>query len=393
VNRSPLLPIFLIVLVDVLGLTIILPLLPFYAEHLGASDFQVGLLISSYAFCQLIAGPILGRMSDHMGRKPLLIVSQLGTLVGFLILAYAGSLWMVFLSRVIDGATAGNLSLAQAYIADVTTPEKRARSFGVIGIAFGIGFLVGPGISGFLSQYGYTYPIFAAAFLSASSVICTTTLLPKVVPHADDGEAGPGGRRLSVLDWKGYAQYFARPGLGRLLSQFFCFAFAFAFFMSGFALYAQARYRYDAKQVGYVFAYVGLLGVILQGGLIGRLVKWLGERTLVWTGFASAAVGYALLAWTQTLGQLLSASTITSYGTGVIRPAVTSLITQRAGRREQGVVLGLTQSLTSVSQIVAPMIATSLIGAGHLAAWAVSTGAISLAGFLISMPGSTDLQE
>ena len=120
-NRSPLLPIFLIVLVDVLGLTIILPLLPFYAEQLGASATVVGLLISSYAFCQLIAGPILGRMSDHMGRKPLLIVSQIGTLIGFLILAFAGSLWMVFLSRIIDGLTAGNLSLAQAYIADVTT--------------------------------------------------------------------------------------------------------------------------------------------------------------------------------------------------------------------------------------------------------------------------------
>ena len=126
VKRSPLLPIFLIVLVDILGLTIILPLLPFYAEHLGASATVVGLLISSYALCQLIAGPVLGRMSDHMGRKPLLIVSQMGTLAGFLILAFAGSLWLVFLSRIIDGLTAGNLSLAQAYIADVTEPEKRA---------------------------------------------------------------------------------------------------------------------------------------------------------------------------------------------------------------------------------------------------------------------------
>src|ERR1700722_14681599 len=221
VNRSPLLPIFLIVLVDVLGLTIILPLLPFYAEHLGPSPPVVGLLISSYAFCQLIAGPILGRMSDHMGRKPLLIVSQIGTLIGFLILAFAGSLWVVFLSRIIDGLTAGNLSLAQAYIADVTTPENRAKSFGVIGVAFGIGFLIGPGISGFLSQYGYVYPIFAAAFLSASSIVCTATLLPKAEPHASDGEAGPGGRRLSIFDWKAYGEYFTRPGLGVLLWQFF----------------------------------------------------------------------------------------------------------------------------------------------------------------------------
>jgi MFS family permease len=390
VNRSPLLPIFLIVLVDVLGLTIILPLLPFYAEKLGASATVVGLLISAYAFCQLIAGPILGKMSDHVGRKPLLIVSQFGTLVGFLILAFAGSLWLIFLSRIIDGLTAGNLSLAQAYIADVTTSENRAKSFGVIGVAFGIGFLIGPGISGYLAQFGYTYPILAAAFLSASSIVCTTTLLPKVEPHVDDGGSGPAGRRLGVLDWKAYAEYFARPKLGRLLWQFFFFAFSFALFISGFALYAQRRYTlhgqpFGAREVGYVFAYVGFLGLILQGGLIGRLVKLLGERKLVWTGFGVSAIGYGLLAWTRTLGQLLAASTINSYG-GVIRPAVTSLISQEAGKREQGVVLGLTQSITSICQIVAPVIAGTLIDRQQLAAWALATGAAAFLGMLASLP-------
>jgi DHA1 family tetracycline resistance protein-like MFS transporter len=397
VNRSPLLPIFLIVLVDILGLTIILPLLPFYAERLGASATVVGLLISTYALCQLIAGPILGRLSDHMGRKPLLIVSQIGTLIGFLILAFAGSLWLVFLSRVIDGLTAGNLSLAQAYISDVTTPENRARSFGIIGIAFGIGFLVGPGVSGYLSQFGYSYPILAAAFLSASSVVCTMTLLPRVEPHADDGSSGPAGRRLSVLDWKGYAQYFVRPALGRLLWQFFFFAFSFALFISGFALYAQRRYtwqghEFGAREVGYVFAYVGFLGIILQGGLMKRLVRVLGERTLVWSGFATNIVGYGLLAWTRTLGQLLAASTVNSYGGGVLRPAVTSLISQEAGKREQGVVLGLTQSLTSVSQIIAPIIAGSLIDRGLLAAWALAIAVVSAVGLLASLPADARLE-
>jgi DHA1 family tetracycline resistance protein-like MFS transporter len=396
-NRSPLLPIFLIVLVDILGLTIILPLLPFYAEHFGASATVVGLLISSYACCQLVAGPILGRMSDHMGRKPLLIVSQLGTLIGFLILAFAGSLWVVFLSRIIDGLTAGNLSLAQAYIADVTTPENRAKSFGVIGIAFGIGFLIGPAISGFLAQFGLVYPILAAAFLSALSIVCTSTLLPKAEPHtleddSGEGDSGPGGRRLSILDWKSYAKYFARPKLGRLLWQFFFFAFSFALFTSGFALYAQRRYTFHghpfgAKEVGYVFAWVGFLGLILQGGLIGRLVKLLGERTLVWTGFAISATGYGLLAWTRTVGGLVGACTVNSCS-GVLRPAVTSLITQQAGRREQGVVLGLTQSITSVSQIVGPVIAGSLIDRGQLGAWALATAGVAFLGMLASLPGN-----
>jgi MFS family permease len=390
VNRSPLLPIFLIVLVDVLGLTIILPLLPFYAEKLGASATVVGLLISAYALCQLIAGPILGNMSDHIGRKPLLIVSQFGTLAGFLILAFAGSLWLVFLSRVIDGLTAGNLSLAQAYIADVTTAENRAKSFGVIGVAFGIGFLIGPGISGFLAQFGYSYPILAAAFLSASSIVCTATLLPGAQSHEHGGDAGPAGRRLGVLDWKAYAQYFTRPQLGRLLWQFFFFAFSFALFISGFALYAQRRYTlhgqpFGPREVGYVFAYVGFLGLILQGSLIGRLVKILGERTLVWTGFGVGAIGYGLLAWTRTLGELLAASTVNSYS-GVIRPAVTSLISQEAGKREQGVVLGLTQSITSICQVVAPVIAGALIDARQLAAWALVTGAVAVLGMFASLP-------
>jgi MFS family permease len=387
-NRSPLLPIFLIVLVDVLGLTIIIPLLPFYAEHLGASATVVGLLMSSYALCQLIAGPVLGRMSDHMGRKPLLIVSQIGTLIGFLILAFANSLWMVFLSRIIDGATAGNLSLAQAYIADVTAPENRAKSFGVIGIAFGVGFLIGPGISGYLAQFGYVYPILAAAFLSASSVVCTATLLPKAEPHTA-AEAGPGGRRLDIFEWKSYARYFAQPRLGGLLWEFFFFAFSFAMFISGFALFAQRRYTWNGqpfgvKEVGYVLAFVGFLGLILQGGLIGRLVKVMGERKLVWTGFGVSAIGVGMLAWTRTVGQLLFASTVNAYS-GVLRPAVTSLITQEAGKREQGVVLGLTQSITSICQIVAPVIAGALIDRGQLATWALATGGVSLAGMLLSL--------
>jgi MFS family permease len=388
---SPLLPIFLIVLVDVLGLTIILPLLPFYAESFGASATQVGLLVSTYAFCQLIAGPILGKMSDQTGRKPLLIVSQIGTFIGFLVLASAQALWVVFLSRVIDGLTAGNLSLAQAYIADVTEPKDRAKSFAVIGISFGIGFLIGPGISGFLAQYGYVYPILVAAGLSFASILCTTFLLPGTRPDPE-AAAGPAGKRLGVFDWGGYVQYFRRPGLGRLLFEFLCFAVFFSLSISGFALYAQARYTWNGKpfgprEVGYVMAYAGFLGIILQGMLMGRLVKWMGERKLVWTGFLASSAACTALGWTRTVGQLLTANTFNSYGSGVIRPAVTALITHKAERNEQGVVLGLTQSLTSVAQIVSPVIAGALIDRGWLAAWACVTGAAALVGFAISMGG------
>src|SRR3989442_1752165 len=171
-KKSPLFSIFLIVLVDILGVTIILPLLPFYAESLGAMPATVGLLVSAYAICQLVAGPPLGHLSDRVGRRPVLLVSQMGTCIGFLILAYAHTLWVVFLARIIDGLTAGNLTVAQAYIADVTDAENRTKSFGIIGIAFGLGFLVGPGISGFLAQFSNPYPVFAAAALSFPHIMC-----------------------------------------------------------------------------------------------------------------------------------------------------------------------------------------------------------------------------
>jgi DHA1 family tetracycline resistance protein-like MFS transporter len=378
-RKSPLLPIFLIVSVDVLGLTIILPLLPFYAEKFGASPAVVGLLVSTYALCQLIAGPILGRWSDHMGRRPLLLVSQLGTFIGFLILAYANALWLIFLSRVIDGLTAGNLSLAQAYISDVTKPEDRAKSFALIGIAFGMGFLIGPGISGFLAQYSYQYPIFAAAALSATSILSTYFLLPSGAPTAGDSLTP---RKFTILDWGNYLGYFREPGLAPLLWQFLAFALAFSMFMSGFPLFAERRFEWHAhafgpKEVGYVYAYLGLLGVILQGGLIGRLVKIFGEPNLVRAGFFGGMLGLAALGFTYGVPLLLVVAAVASSGMGAIRPALTSLITQKAARSEQGVVLGLTQSLNSVAAIVAPAVGGLLIDHSLLTSWAWLAAAIS----------------
>jgi DHA1 family tetracycline resistance protein-like MFS transporter len=382
--KSPLIAIFLIVSVDVLGLTIILPLLPFYAERFGASAAVVGLLISTYAFCQLIAGPMLGRMSDHMGRRPLLLVSQLGTFIGFLILAYANALWLIFLSRVIDGLTAGNLSLAQAYISDVTKPEDRAKSFALIGIAFGMGFLIGPGISGYLSQFSYQYPIFAAAALSATSILSTYFLLPSTRPHAADSETP---RKFTVLDWGNYVRYFRQPELAPRLWQFLAFTLAFSLFMSGFPLFAERRYQWQGhpfgpKEVGYIYAFLGMLGVILQGGLIGRLVKAFGELTLVRAGFFCGLVGLAALAFTYPISLLLVVTAVSSSGTGIVRPVLTSLITQKAARTEQGVVLGLTQSLNSIAAILSPAVGGLLIDHSLLAAWALLAAAICGAALL-----------
>lgn len=378
-----LLPIFLIVAVDVLGLTMILPLLPFYALHYGASAQLVGLLFATYALCQLLAGPVLGKLSDRYGRRPLLIVSQLGTFAGFLVLGWAPSLPWIFFARFLDGITAGNLSLAQAYISDVTEPDQRARSFGVIGIAFGLGFLIGPALSGFLAQYDYATPAWAAAALSLTSVLCTYFLLPQAPPIPEDD--GPGGRRLALFDWNAYAQYFRRRELAAVLVQFFLFCVMFSLFMSGFALFARGRFAFTAKDVGYLYAYAGFIGVVIQGGLLGRLVKRFGEGALSRAGFLCAAAGLAALAFTGPLTILIAAFTAISFGTGVLRPALTSLVTRHVGRNEQGVVLGLTQSLNSVSSILSPLAAGLLIGQDRLSAWALLAAAVSAAGLVLGL--------
>lgn len=386
---SALLPIFLVILVDVLGLTLILPLLPFYAEHFGASPLVVGFLGATFAACQLVSGPVLGQLSDRYGRRPLLLVSQIGTFFGFLLLARAEVLWVVFLSRIIDGITAGNLTIAQAYITDVTPPAQRARAFAVIGISFGVGFLLGPAISGWLAQHDPRWPVYAAAGLSATSIAATALLLREPTRAQVDaanapadgaapGPAPPAGRRLNVLSWSGYTAYFRRPTLGTLLALFFCFAFSFSLFTSGFALFAERRLHtadgapWGPREVGYVFAYSGLLGILFQGGLVGRLVKRFGERPMVGLGFACASVAYAVLGQSYALPLLLVSATISAVGSSILRAPLTAMITQQCHRDEQGVVLGLTQSITSVAQIIGPLLAGTLIGRGWLQGWSLA---------------------
>jgi DHA1 family tetracycline resistance protein-like MFS transporter len=382
-RHSPLLAIFLIVAVDVLGLTIMIPLLPFYAEKLGATPFQVGWLIGTYAACQLISGPLLGRLSDSTGRKPLLLVSQVGTFIGFIITAFAPNLVILFLARMIDGATAGNLSLAQAYISDITKPEERAKSFGVIGIAFGIGFLIGPAVSGILAKSDYRYPVFAAAGLSALSIIATSLLLPKATPSKNDD-----GRRLSLIAWGEYVKYFREPRLATRLWQFLLFAFPFAMFTSGFPLFAERRLTWHGvpfgpEQTGFVYAWAGFLGILTQGPALGKLVKKFGEAALNRVGFASYAVGYALLGLTHSIPMLALAATVTAFG-GLIRPTLTSLITKAAPRSQQGSVLGLTQSLTSVATIAAPPFAGILIQHGALTTYGMAAAVITALGLVLA---------
>lgn len=383
--KSPLFAIFLIVAVDVLGFTMILPLLPFYAQKYGASPFTVGVLATTFAVCQLLSGPFLGRISDKYGRKPILMVSQCGTFIGFVMLGLANSLPIIFLSRIIDGVTAGNLTIAQAAIADVTPPEGRARAFGVIGIAFGLGFLIGPAISAALAPLGVHYPAYGAALLSAISIFATWRLLPKAQARVDSTENAKSTKRV--------LGYFRKPEMRWLLVEFLIFGFIFAGFTSGFALFAERRFTWQGKpfgasEVAILFTYSGFLGLIFQGFILGRLVKKFGEAKLVWAGFASMAASYFLLAYADTILSLVVASTIGSFGTGVIRPALTALVSRTAGAREQGAALGATQSLVSMGQIFAPLISGGIINASTshplaLAAWGWWLSGLAIVGLAV----------
>jgi MFS family permease len=383
-----LLPVFLIVLVDVFGMTLVIPLLAIYAESFHATPLQATMLVSVYAACQLVSGPVIGHISDRVGRKPMLLISQVGTFIGFIVMARATALWMLYVARVLDGSTAGNLSLAQAYISDHTEPSQRAKSFGLIGIAFGVGFFIGPSLTGYLSaKYSLTTPIYLAAVMSATSVLCTATLLkggPQSHHAFDDREA--------ALHWKTYAKYFGRPGLRERLLQFLFFITSFSLFISGFALFAERRFTYQGRpfgprEIGYVFGYVGLLGIILQGGLIGRLVKRFGEAMLVAAGFIALVIGYFGLGIASSFAVLMVTGTLAAFGNGVIRPALTSLITQQAGRQEQGTVLGITQSLMSMASIVAPIVGGLLIERQLLKEWAWAAAGLAAIGVALSREG------
>lgn len=376
--RSPLTPIFLVVVVDVFGMTLMIPLLPFYAQHFGASPFVVGILLASFAACQLLSGPILGRISDTAGRKPTLIVSQIGTCIGFLVLGFANSLPLIFLGRIIDGLTAGNLTIAQAYISDVTKPEDRTRAFGLIGIAFGLGFLIGPALSGYLSRFGYQWPAFAAAGMSFLSILATTFLLPRVeVVHSPDRDQRGRIERIT--------QYFRQPLPRRRLIEFFAYILSFSMLIGGTALFLARRMHFSAEQTGYVFGFSGLIGAVVQGGLLGRLVKRFGEERLAFVGFVTMGIGLALLGTVHSVPYLLLLVGITAFGSSLSRPSLTTLLTHSVGRHEQGAVLGVSQSLSSIAAIVGPIIAGWLIGHELLGVYGIAAGAFALAGAAIML--------
>jgi DHA1 family tetracycline resistance protein-like MFS transporter len=383
-KTARLINIFVVVFVDLLGFSLILPLLPYYAEKFGASPTIVGLLTASYAAASLIGAPILGRLSDRFGRRPILLLSVAGTFIGFLFLGFAEPIGqglanlfapaatdafivgVLFFSRILDGVTGGNITVAQAYISDVTDEKNRAKGLGLIGAAFGLGFIIGPAVGGLLSQWGYNLPALVAAALSLLNLVSIFFFLPESLNEERRAVVSQQSRPPFTLAALRVA--LNRPKVGPLLHVRFFFGLAFSMFQSIFALYAQYKLDLSAQTTGYVLAYVGVLSVLVQGVGIGLITKRFRENAIIITGLWLMVIGLVGWALTPSLPVLLIVMLPLALGGGTLNTVINSAITKTVTREEIGGMLGISSSLESVTRVVSPSAGGFLLQ--NLGAWA-----------------------
>jgi DHA1 family tetracycline resistance protein-like MFS transporter len=385
----PLAIIFLTIFVNLVGFGIIIPLLPFYAETFGASPLVIGLLFASFSVSQLVASPILGGLSDRWGRRPVLIFSLLGTVVSFVMLAVAGSLTMLFAARIVDGLSGGNIATARAYIADITTEENRAKAFGLLGAAFGLGFIVGPGLGAALSRISYTAPIWAAAAITVAATGLAFFWLPETVHRTDAGGSSP---------WRSLAALWNRAPLRVLFTVDFVYWTAFAVYQTTFALFGARRFGFDAAQTGYLLSAFGFLGVVVQGGMVGPVVAALGERKTLAIGLFFAAAGWGGSAFTYSVPVFVAMLVPGAIGIGLCNATLSSLISKSAGPEEQGRVQGAAGALESLGRTIGPVWGNGTLqrfgegtAYGSAAAALVGAAALALACRQSSKAGDRDL--
>jgi multidrug resistance protein len=345
--------IFLTVFIDLIGFGMIIPILPLYALHFHASESVNGLLVGIYSGMQFIFAPVLGKISDRVGRRPVLIVSLLGTATGFAIMGFAGSLMWLFIARIVDGISGGNISTAQAYIADITGPEERSKAMGLIGAAFGLGFILGPAIGGILSQYSIAAPFLFASALALINAILVFIRLPESLSpehRATAAEAAP----IAEVFKHGWH-------LPAIMGSYFFSIAGFSIMTTNYALFTHERFGYDQRQNGYVFAFIGLIGALVQGGLLRQLLKRKSEKSLAVMGVALLIVGMALLPLVGGLVALLAVSAVVGIGNSFVTPTLNGLASRSAERTWQGRVIGLMQSSGSLARWIGPFIAGKLL--------------------------------
>lgn len=378
-GRSPLLLMALTVFIDITGFGLILPLLPFWAEHLGAGPVGVTLILTAYALAQFLFTPLLGSLSDRYGRRPIILFSLLIEAFSFAMTALVGTLPLLLVARFIGGLGASNIGSAQAVVADVTPPEGRARGMGLIGASIGLGFVIGPALGGVLSPLGATLPFWVAMGVALANALLVLAFLPETRQErtAPAGHA-PAKEGVSAL-FTGWQRTLRQPAVARLVAINLLFTLAFTAMEAIFPLFSQRVFGWTAEQNGYIFTYVGVVIVIMQGGLVGRLVKYVGEHRLLVGGLVLLAVGLALLPISSQLATLLVALGILSAGDGAVTPTSSALLSFASAADAQGETLGLAQGAGGLGRIIGPLLAGVLFTLGIGVPFIAGAGLMALA--------------
>jgi MFS transporter, DHA1 family, tetracycline resistance protein len=359
-----LLPILGITFIDIVGFSMLIPMLPYFVTHFGASPFVVGLLMATFSFCQLVSAPLWGNVSDRIGRKTVLIVSQIGATIGWAMLGLAPNIAafvaaapiaVVFAARIVEGVSGGNISITQAYVADLVAPRERARAFGLIGAMFGAGMVFGPAGGGALySRFGFATPFLVAAGLQLVTLLLTITMLPesRAKPSAQE-RVGMGEILVS----------FRKPRLARILWQKLAIALSLYGWFAVIALYLQRQLGFSLAQTDYLFSAFAVFNVFMNAFVVGRVSARLGDRTMSNLGLISLTVGFALVPFVHNIVLLACYMMLSAFGIALTNTGITALISNAASDREQGTVLGTSSSLDSLSGILAPPVSTGLLAA------------------------------
>lgn len=359
---TPLIIIFATIFIDLIGFGMVIPILPYYAntDPFNATPLEIGFLVATYSMMQFFFSPLLGRLSDRYGRRPILFISLLGSAVGYLVIGFAGTLFLVFLGRVISGITGGNIAAAQAYIADVTSKKDRAKGMGLFGAAFGLGFIFGPALAGLTSKYGVHVPFFFAAALSLANAIALYFILPESLKPSQ--RAAIPERRNRIVE---LFESLKNKEFRELNIVYFLLVTSFSIMTYAFVLYTAFRFEFTAEQNGYLFAFVGFIAIIGQGFLFNKLTLKFGESPLVIVGclmmvaslFAVPLVGPAAGGLTG----LLVGTAVLAFGNSLASPGLTSLASKSADEHDQGRAMGIMQSGASLARVVGPLLGGVLL--------------------------------
>jgi DHA1 family tetracycline resistance protein-like MFS transporter len=357
-----LLPILGVTFIDIVGFSMLIPMLPYFVTHFGASPYVVGLLVATFSFCQFVSAPLWGSVSDRIGRKRVLIISQIGATIGWAMLGLAPNIAaalslapiaVVFVARALEGVSGGNISITQAYVADLVEPRERSRAFGLIGAMFGAGMVFGPAGGGLLySRYGFAVPFLVAAALQFATLIVTIVMLPESRARRDDQD------RFAIA---ALLASFGKPRLGRILWQKLAIALALYGWFAVFALYLQRQLGFSLAQTDYLFSIFAIFNVFMNVVMVGRVSARLGDRWMSNVGLTSLVAGFAVVPFVHNLVLLSALMLLFAFGMALTNTGITALISNAASDRDQGMVLGTSSSLDSLSGILAPPVSTGLL--------------------------------